>query len=338
MRRWTSPTPTAFARCRRASWSTAMATSRRWRSARARGTTARPTRSSRGCSRSDERVTRRCRRVHRGALLVPVAVRAAALSLLRVVHHRHVRRRPHHGPLTRRAPAGPDPRAGVRPGLLARLRRARRLVQCRGAVPARLSRVDPPHRWRAHRDLRALYHRAPEDRVLRAHSTVAAQREARRVSGLARGGYHLRHRLDPLRGTDPRGHPLARRYGRDGPARDRSPGRLLGGSRATVPDLGRGTRPLPGVLQALSPVHPRGRACGGRGPCRRRRSRLYELVRRAEQLGERVHPGLAPQAALAACAFTSAFPPPPRTSARASMLSSWRSPSTTRSSPRRGRA
>src|SRR2546428_3722716 len=152
-----------------------MATWRRWRSARARGTTARPTRSSRGCSRRDERVPRRRGRVHRGALLVPVAVRAAALPLLRVVHHRHVRRRPHHGPFARRAPAGPDPRAGVRPGVLAGLRRARRLVPRRGIVPARLLRGDPPPRGGPNRHLTALYPWTTVEQVLRAHTAAAAQ-------------------------------------------------------------------------------------------------------------------------------------------------------------------
>src|SRR6266566_6817550 len=168
----------AFARCRRASSSTATGISPRWRSALAPGTTAPRTAWSRGSWRNDGRVARRRRRLQRGALLVPVAVRAAAVSVLRLVHHGDVRRRPHRGSLARCPAPRADSRARLRAGLLARLHRARGVVQRREPVLARLSCVDPPHRGRPHRDLRPLHRRAPEDRILWALAAVAASGKA----------------------------------------------------------------------------------------------------------------------------------------------------------------
>ena len=49
----------------------------------------------------------------------------------------------------------------------------------------------------------------------------------------------------PCVGPDPRRDPVAGRYGRDGPARHRPAGRLLGGARAAVPDLGGRARTVP---------------------------------------------------------------------------------------------
>src|SRR6266566_2400733 len=315
----------AFARCRRASSSTATGISPRWRSALAPGTTAPRTAWSRGFWRNDGRVARRRRRLQRGALLVPVAVRAAAVSVLRLVHL---------GSLARCPAPRADSRARLRAGRLARLHRARGVVQRREPVLTRLSCVDPPHRGRPHRDLRPLHRRAPEDRILWALAAVAASGKAGWLPGLSRGRYHVRDRLDSVRGPDPGRDPVPRGHGRDGPARHRPPGRVLRRARATVPDLGGGPRAVPRVLQALPPLHPGGRARGGSRPRRRWRSRLDGLVRRSELVGGLAHPGLAPQAAVAACAFTSAFPRRQRTSARASTRSGSRSPCTTRSSPR----
>src|SRR3989442_6490808 len=83
----------------------------------------------------------RSRRVQLGTLLVPVAVRAAALSVVPVVHHRHVRRRPHRGPLGGGALADPGSRAGLRRTVLDRLRGARRLAQRRAPASAPLPRL-----------------------------------------------------------------------------------------------------------------------------------------------------------------------------------------------------
>src|SRR5262249_56556029 len=113
--------------------------------------------------------------------------------------------------------------------------------------------------------------------------------------------------------------------------------RLPGGVRLAVPDPGRRPRTFSGLLQAVSAVHPGGRARRRCHPRRRRFPRVHQLLRGSELVGDLAHPGLAPEAAVAACALTSAFLPPRRTSAPASTRWAWRWLSTTKSSPKRGR-
>src|SRR5207253_5958376 len=88
-----------------------------------------------------------------------------------------------------------------------------------------------------------------------------------------------------------------------------------------------------GVPQAVPCLPPGGRGGGGRDPGRGGRARLHQLLRRPQQLDHLAYARLAPEAALAACASTSAFPRRPPTSAPASTPSAWRGHSATRSSP-----
>src|SRR5216117_725960 len=97
--------------------------------------------------------------------------------------------------------------------------------------------------------------------------------------------------------------------------------------------LAAGARPVLEVLQALPCVHPGRGAGGGCDPGRGGRARRHQLLRRSQQLDHLAHARLAPEAALAACASTSAFPRRPPTSAPASTPSAWRGHSATRSSP-----
>src|SRR2546429_525701 len=98
--------------------------------------------------------------------------------------------------------------------------------------------------------------------------------------------------------------------------------------------LGLAVAPLPGGDAPRGAGPPRGWAPGGGGPDPGRggRARLHQLLRRPQRLGRLAHPRLAPQAALAACASTSASPRRPPTSAQGSTRSAWRGRSTTRSS------
>src|SRR5437899_710448 len=179
----------------------------------------RATRWSRGSRGNGGTVTRRRGGVQRGVVLVPLALRAAPVSVVSLVHHGHVGGRPERRALARGAPPRVDPRDRVRARLLARLRGARRVVQRRRPVPARLSRAHSARRRCPHRDLRALHRWRLPARHLRSHGAVADQREAGRLSGYAARRRHLRDRVDAVRGADPRRHSLARRHRRDGVAR-----------------------------------------------------------------------------------------------------------------------
>src|SRR4030095_15865492 len=77
-----------------------------------------------GLARSHAWLRRRAGRLQCGALLVPVALRAPAVSVLSLVHHRHVGGGPLERPDRDGAPAGDDPRCHVRDRLLRRVRRA----------------------------------------------------------------------------------------------------------------------------------------------------------------------------------------------------------------------
>src|SRR5262245_5192018 len=104
-----------------------MATSPPSPSGRATGTTTPPTRWWKGCCADG--LARRGGRLQRRPLLVPLALCAAPVSLVPVVHHRHVRGRPLHRPHAGRAPPGDAPLDRFRAGLLRGVRGARRLVQ-----------------------------------------------------------------------------------------------------------------------------------------------------------------------------------------------------------------
>src|SRR5437763_942108 len=92
----------------------------------------------------------------------------------------------------------------------------------------------------------------------------------------------------------------AGRHRRDRAARDRPAHRVLGGARRAVPALGVRARRLPSLLQALPPVHSRGRARRRRAAGGRGRARAAELVRDPQLLGDLAHPGVAPEAPLSA--------------------------------------
>src|SRR5438094_173534 len=273
----------------------------------------RPTRWSRGSRGNGGTVTRRRGGVQRGVVLVPLALRAAPVSVVSLVHHGHVGGRPERRALARGAPPRVDPRDRVRARLLARLRGARRVVQRRRPVPARLSRPHSARRRRPHRDLRALHRWRLPARHLRSHGAVADQREAGRLSGYAARRRHLRDRVDAVRGADPRRHSLARRHRRDGVARRGAAGRLLGGPGVAVPALGHRAGIVLEVLQALSAVHSDRRARRGRPARRRRRARHHQQVHLVERVADLADSRVAAEAAVTAVAwrFTSAFLGPP---------------------------
>ena len=280
---------------------------------------------------------RRAGRLQRGALLVPVALRAAAVSVVPLVHHRHVGGGPLDGPHRDGAPARDDPRAStfvvgfsvVFVALGASFSAAGQLlleyrdwirriggalIILFGLYIAGLLKI-------------GLFNRTQQWQI--------REKPAGYVGSFL-VGRHVRHRLDAVRGPDPGRHPLAGRDRRDGGARHRPARRLLGRPRRAVPALGDRARRLPEVLQALPAVHPDRRARRRRAAHRGRRARLHQLLHRAQLLGDLAHPGVAAasDSERLACASTSAFPPPRPTWAPASTRSAWRWRSTTRSTAR----
>src|SRR2546421_2419275 len=253
---------------------------------------------SRRCS-ADGQLARRSRRVHRGTLLVPVALRAAAVSVLHLVHHRHVRRRPHRRPRRGRAAARAAARGRLRPRLLAGVHRAGRLVQRGRPAAVHVSRRDPAPGRRAHHPLWPLHRGRAADRLPRADGFAADPGEAGGLRRLLHRRCDVRGGLDAMRGADPRRDPLARRHGGDGRARRWPPRRVLGGAGPAVPVVGAGAGALLEVLQALPTVHSRHGARRRRAARDRGRARVHQLLPRPQLLGELDHPGVAPQAPVA---------------------------------------